>query len=67
VTDNCSVSPEDAAGDSLKLVKPEKARVVYIADALQLDEMEISESVVKEPRAMPFDKNKNLISKPLSW
>jgi len=52
--------------------------VVHIADALQLDEMEISESVVKEaqpmpnitvlgrPCAMSFDKNKNLISKPPS-
>ena len=38
----------------------------HIANTLQLDEREISESVVKEAQPMPFDRNKNMVSRFLS-
>ena len=56
------------------LVKPKEARVVHIANTLRLEEMEISESmmadakalanitVVGKPRPMAFDRQRNLIS-----
>jgi hypothetical protein len=56
------------------LVKPKDARVVHIANTLRLEEMEISESMVADakalsnvsvigkPRPMAFDRRRNLIS-----